>query len=516
MRPQVTEIFASEDCPGGICVADGYGVRVGIERKHLIIADGIGRTRRVRRFTRADRTLRRVVVLGNSGTVSLDALRFLGDIRVHLVHIDREGRVLAVSAVQGTDNPALRRAQAHAAGGPVGMELARAHITEKIQGQLAMVRRIATRDVVAVIEAALGDLSTAETLDEILMAESVAASVYWPALHDVSVHFTKGDDKKVPVHWHTFGQRRSPMSQSARMAVTPAHALLNYAYALLVAEARIACLTMGLDPGLGILHADKANRDSLVADVIEPVRPRVDAYVLDLLDRRTFRASDFTETRQGVCRVLAPLTHELAESTTTWAQLVGPVVERVAVTLAQTSQGSVRRVSTPLTGQSRAAAARRVLQGQTAPKATRTPKPLPTCRTCGGPVPRADYRYCDQCRGERQAEVATAFSEAGQAAFRRRQAQGDDPTRTEEALAKQRQAMIRRNREAKEWQEAGGEPQDPEIFRTEILPSLQDLSIMRLSKVTGLSRNYCLDVRKGKYVPHPRHWAAFRTAMVEI
>jgi len=510
MHRQVTDIFASEDCPGGICVADGYGLRVGVDRKHLIIADGIGRARRVRRFTRADRTLHRVIVLGNSGTVSLDALRFLGDIRVPLVHIDLEGRVLAVSAVQGTDNPALRRAQAHAAGSPVGLELARAHIAEKIQGQLAVVRGVAPRDVVAVIEAALDDLGTAETLDGVLMAESVAASVYWPALHDVPAHFTKGDDKKVPAHWHTFGQRRSPLSQSARMAVTPAHALLNYAYALLVAEARIACLTVGLDPGLGILHADKANRDSLVADVMEPIRPRVDAYVLDLLDRRTFRSSDFIETRQGACRVLAPLTHELAESTTTWAQLVGPVVERVAATLAKTSEGAVRRVSTPLTGKSRAAAARRALQGQTAPKSSRTPKPVATCRICGGPVPRPDYRYCDQCRGARQAEVAAAFSEAGQDAFRRRRAQGNDPTRTEEALAKQRQAMIRRNREAREWQEAGGEIQDPEIFRTEILPFLQDLSIMRLSKASGLSRNYCLDVRKGTYVPHPRHWEAFR------
>ena len=488
MRPQATDIFGSDDCPGGICVADGYGLRVAVERNHLVVADGLGRARRLRRFARADRALRRVVVLGNSGTVSLDALRFLGDIRVPLVHIDREGRVLAVSAVQGTDNPALRRAQVRAADSPVGLDLARTHITEKIQGQLAVVRRISAEDAAHVIEAALDDLHRAETLDQFLMAESVAASVYWPALSGGPVRFTKADESKVPAHWRIIGQRRSPLSQSTRMAVTPAHAVLNYTYALLVAEARIACLTMGLDPGLGILHADKANRDSLVADVMEPVRPRVDGYVLDLLDRRTFRASDFTETRQGSCRVLAPLTHELAESATPWAQLVGPVVERVAATLVKASQGAVRRIATPLTGQSRAAAARRILQAQAAPKRPRAPKPVPTCRSCGGSVPRPDYRYCDQCRGARQVEVAAAFSEAGQASFGRRRAQGSDPTRTEQALAKQRQAMVRRNREAKEWREAGGEAQDPDVFRTEILPFIQNLSIMRLSKATGLSR----------------------------
>jgi hypothetical protein len=43
----------------------------------------------------------------------------------------------------------------------------------------------------------------------------------------------------------------------------PANALLNYLYAILEAEARIAILSMGLDPGMGVLHADLKARDSL-------------------------------------------------------------------------------------------------------------------------------------------------------------------------------------------------------------------------------------------------------------
>jgi len=400
MHPQVSDIFSSHDCPGSICVVDGYGLRVGVERKHLVITDGIGRARRIRKFSRADRSLRRVVVIGNSGSITLDALRFLGDIRVPLVHIDCEGRVLAVSAVQGTDNPALRRAQAVAAGSPVGLEIARSQIADKLHGQLRVVERLEADQASSVIEIAIGDLDRTTTSDEILHAEAVAASMYWPAWWEVPVHFAKTDRGHVPTHWLTFGQRRSPLSQSARSAVTPANAITNYLYALLAAEARIACLTMGLDPGLGVLHVDKANRDSLVADVMEPVRPHVDAFVLELLERRTFRASDFIETRQGVCRVLAPFTHELAESATRWAQLVAPVVERVAAVLAKSSDGAVRRVSTPLTGQSRAAAARRALQGQRVEQRPQKAKPRSTCRTCGGPVPRAGYHYCDECRPE--------------------------------------------------------------------------------------------------------------------
>jgi hypothetical protein len=74
------------------------------------------------------------------------------------------------------------------------------------------------------------------------------------------------------------------------------------------------------------------------------------------------------------------------------------------------------------------------------------------------------------------------------------------------------QAHGRRNREAREWEEAGGKQQNPSVFIEEILPLIQPLATSLLTRATGLSRNYCLEVRSGRYVPHPRHWEAFRRA----
>ena len=45
---------------------------------------------------------------------------------------------------------------------------------------------------------------------------------------------------------------------------------------------------------------------------MEPIRPDVDRFVLDLLEERVLTARDFVELPNGVCRVRAPLTHELA------------------------------------------------------------------------------------------------------------------------------------------------------------------------------------------------------------
>ena len=47
--------------------------------------------------------------------------------------------------------------------------------------------------------------------------------------------------------------------------------------AKLETEVRVAILTMGLDLGMGLIHADLKNRDAYVFDVIERMRPVVDS-----------------------------------------------------------------------------------------------------------------------------------------------------------------------------------------------------------------------------------------------
>ena len=51
--------------------------------------------------------------------------------------------------------------------------------------------------------------------------------------------------------------------------------MLNYMYALLESETRLAAAALGLDPGIGFLHVDTDARDSLACDIMEPGRPQV-------------------------------------------------------------------------------------------------------------------------------------------------------------------------------------------------------------------------------------------------
>ncbi len=61
--------------------------------------------------------------------------------------------------------------------------------------------------------------------------------------------------------------RRSPLTLALRNAGNLLSAILDYLYALLEVETRIAPIARGLDLGLALFRADEANRQSLAADV---------------------------------------------------------------------------------------------------------------------------------------------------------------------------------------------------------------------------------------------------------
>src|SRR5262249_8108235 len=134
--------------------------------------------------------LSRVVVLGSTGSVSLEALRWLADLGIAFVHLDRDGRLLTHSAGIELDEPRLRRAQALALTSPTGLTIARTLLSEKLQGQRALLDQLpAAPDLREALDAALAQLDNATTLDESVFAERDAALAYWAVWRRVQVRF---------------------------------------------------------------------------------------------------------------------------------------------------------------------------------------------------------------------------------------------------------------------------------------------------------------------------------------
>ncbi len=321
----------------GIIVAHGFGLKVYVDRGHLVVHDGVCDERQTRRYNRATSKLKRVVVIGHNGFVTLEALRWIRDIGAAFVQIDRDGQLVVTSAAAGNDLAPLRRSQAVAADGPAGVVITRYLLRAKIEGHTAVLRELRNAEASrADLEHALREVDDAEDISSLLGIEAQAAASYWRAWTSLPLPFGRQDTNGAPEHWRRFGQRASLLTSGPRLASNPANAILNYLYALLEAETTIACHRLGLDPGIGIFHADRRNRDSLALDIMEAARPVVDAYVLALLTQRTLARSDFVENRQGACRLAPRIAARLAETVVSWKHHVAPIAEQVAHTLATT------------------------------------------------------------------------------------------------------------------------------------------------------------------------------------
>jgi len=241
----------------GVVTLFGYGIQVHVERGHLLLDDGIGSDRRHFRLPRVGHGLRRLVIIGSDGYVSLAALRWLADQDAAFVMLERDGSVLATTGPVRSSDARLRRAQAMAIRTGAALQITRELIGQKLAGQERAARKnlsdSTTADTIARFRIAV---ATAGTIDAIRQLESQGAAAYWAAWRDLPITFPKTDLPKVPQHWRRFDTRKSPLSGSPRLAANPANAILNYLYAVLESETRLAVAALGLDPGLGFWHVD--------------------------------------------------------------------------------------------------------------------------------------------------------------------------------------------------------------------------------------------------------------------
>jgi hypothetical protein len=307
------------------------------------------------------------------------------------------------------------------------------------------------------------------------------------------------------------------------------NALLNYVYSLLESESRLALLASGLDPTLGVLHADQRNRDSFALDAMEAVRPGVDAFVLDLLEERVLTSRDFVELSNGVCRVRAPLTHDLALTLPKWRQLMAAI----AAHLAQAFRGSIDREHRAVVAPRKAPSHRATLAPTSAQsplqltprnasqprpyasKVWKTPQPealrlvpIP-CAACGEPVVKRRRRHCDACIPGMKVAQASKAVVAARKALALQAAAGNDPRRDPEVNRKRAAAISEGHRRNREWRRENAElGRDETWFRRDLLPRLDGFSLKEMAAATGLSLAACSRIRSGRRTPHPRHWEA--------
>jgi hypothetical protein len=307
------------------------------------------------------------------------------------------------------------------------------------------------------------------------------------------VTWPKADLPKIPQRFRFVGSRQSPLSGGPRLAVTPAHAILNYCFALAEAETRLAISALGMDAGLGLgLHTDTANRHSLVFDVLEPIRPQVETWLLDWIAKEPLRRADFFETSTGNCRLMSQMCTHLGGTAPTWGKLIAPWAEYVARALwTGTKLGRARRSALPtrLTQQRRTEA-----KGKTWTIGAEPPKAEHFCRGCGKKIANGRSN-CADCAVDGATERLASVAKLGRVA-----------AQTPEARAKH-VASRKRNAQAQSAWDESSQPAwlTSELFSQKIQPRLLDVATSIIRSSLGVSRWYASRIRQG-YRPHRRHW----------
>jgi len=124
----------------GVATLYGYGISARVEHGHLLLEDGIGSFRRRGRFPRVGHGLRRLVVIGSDGLISLAALRWLADQDAAFVMLDRVGEILAVTGPVRRSDARLRRAQSLAQVSGAASKIAIELVSQKLIAQERLVR----------------------------------------------------------------------------------------------------------------------------------------------------------------------------------------------------------------------------------------------------------------------------------------------------------------------------------------------------------------------------------------
>jgi CRISPR-associated endonuclease Cas1 len=299
------EILSGSPLEGGLLFISEPQTALQIRKGALCVRyqDGGERT-----FPRGRHRVRSIILASPGANVTIEAMRFAIDEGITIFVMHRAGEALAVL----TDTPTIDTTA-------YALELRRAQFSAAPQQRLEVARAILTMKVEACelsegdTQDALRSVTKARNHNELLIAEAQAGRVYWRRY----VGFRPRLTDRCPASWSAFRGRLEKRGKQLvpRWARAPCNGALNYAYAVTLGNCTRALVGLGLDPSFGFLHHADApgrlslsypGRLSLSYDVIELLRPRVDACVFRFLKSRPFDRKEFVETGSQV--LLAPKT----------------------------------------------------------------------------------------------------------------------------------------------------------------------------------------------------------------
>ena len=269
----------------------GFGVAINVDKRRLVIVNRLENTRT--EFMPHQIPFDALLLDNHSGTISLDALRWLVKMDVSVSLLNWNGALLSTFLPEAPASARLRIKQYQKyANEAERYKIARTILNEKISKSYDLLMGLSDyyKEIdKASVDKAFNELkSKYNQSSELLTYEGNIAIFYWEQLSKVfnalapEFGFSNRNGRK-----HSWNMNAS----------NEINALLNYAYAIVESEARRSVNAAGLDGSIGYLHLLKDGRFSLVHDIQELSRASIaDLAVIQLLEEKKLKKSDFIWT----------------------------------------------------------------------------------------------------------------------------------------------------------------------------------------------------------------------------
>lgn len=244
-----------------------------------------------------------ICVLGPEILLSSGAMRLALENSVAINYLDENGRLHArVSGVPDT-SVTLRRAQFRASdNGPLSTEICRCIVAGKLHNSRNSLLRGAREAPDPVASEAL--MNAAEAIGRLIPRLPEA-----PDADSVRGLEGAGAQTYFSAFGHLLKQQQADFMFRLRSRQPPldrVNCLLSFLYALVRHDCISALTSAGLDPFVGFLHAERANRPALALDLMEEFRPWLaDRLAVTLINRQQIQPNDFSIREGGAVELTA-------------------------------------------------------------------------------------------------------------------------------------------------------------------------------------------------------------------
>ena len=281
----------------------GFGTSINVDKRKLIITNKLKETRM--EFYPHKINHDSIIIDGHTGNITFEAMRWLSKHNINLTLLNWNGQLLANMMPEQPKSGKLRINQYQKyLDSQMKFEIALKIVQCKVEHSLNLLEELSrfysSIDIVSIRKSTEKEdlflLSIMKNSKKQDISKSIKQLMTYEGRIAVIYHenLTAIFNQLNPEF--NFTGRKNKFSSRNYNASDEINALLNYGYAILESEIRKAINGIGLDYSIGFLHEINQSRTPLVYDIQELFRWLIDISVIQLLEEKKIKKSDFIIT----------------------------------------------------------------------------------------------------------------------------------------------------------------------------------------------------------------------------